>query len=83
MKVTFISDTHTKHKQLDLPGGDILIHAGDIMNSGYSEHDITDFCEWFDDIDNYDHKICLVILSVHLCPEYSDIQISVIINNLQ
>ena len=37
MKITFISDTHTKHKQLDLPGGDILIHSGDIMNSGYSK----------------------------------------------
>ena len=35
-RITFISDTHTKHKQceLDLPGGDILIHSGDIMNGG-------------------------------------------------
>ena len=37
MKVTLISDTHSKHKQLnkDLPGGELLIHAGDFMNSGY------------------------------------------------
>ena len=56
MKITFISDTHTKHKQLDLPGGDILIHSGDIMNSGYSKHDITDFCKWFEAQD-YKHKI--------------------------
>jgi hypothetical protein len=36
-KVTLISDTHTKHRYLDadLPGGDILIHAGDFMSSGY------------------------------------------------
>ena len=35
MKITFISDTHTKHHQVtsQLPGGDLLIHAGDLMNS--------------------------------------------------
>jgi len=31
MRITFISDTHTKHGMLDLPGGDILIHSGDIL----------------------------------------------------
>jgi predicted phosphodiesterase len=37
MKITFISDTHTRHRDVeaDLPGGDLLIHAGDFMNSGY------------------------------------------------
>jgi predicted phosphodiesterase len=59
MKVTLISDTHTKHKQLngDLPGGDLLIHAGDFMNSGYDKADATEFFDWFDKIDNYDDKI--------------------------
>ena len=59
MKVTLISDTHTKHKQLngDLPGGDLLIHAGDFMNSGYDKTDATEFFDWFDKIDNYDDKI--------------------------
>lgn len=58
-RITFISDTHTKHKvcELDLPGGDILLHAGDIMNSGYDMNDIKNFCEWFNDLDNYTHKI--------------------------
>jgi len=59
MKVTLISDTHTKHQQLnsDLPGGDLLIHAGDFMNSGYDKTDATEFFDWFDKIDNYDDKI--------------------------
>ena len=59
MKVTLFSDTHTKHKQLngDLPGGDLLIHAGDFMNSGYDKTDATKFFDWFDKIDNYDDKI--------------------------
>jgi predicted phosphodiesterase len=37
MKITFISDTHSKHHQItkDLDGGDLLIHAGDISTMGY------------------------------------------------
>jgi Icc-related predicted phosphoesterase len=62
MRITLISDTHTKHDELDwektdLPGGDLLIHAGDIMNSGYNSNDITSFCKWFDGLEQYDHKV--------------------------
>jgi len=70
MKITFISDTHGKHNQLssteslrkpnqplDLPGGDILIHAGDFMNAGYNPMEATMFFKWFDEIDNYDTKV--------------------------
>jgi Icc-related predicted phosphoesterase len=59
MKITFISDTHSKHNLLnkDLPGGDILIHAGDFMNGGYDFQEAIDFLEWFDKIDNYTDKI--------------------------
>ena len=58
MRITFISDTHTKHKQIttDLPGGDLLIHAGDMSSMGRA-YEIQDFCKWFDSIDNYDHKV--------------------------
>lgn len=58
MKITFISDTHTKHKQITphLPGGDLLIHAGDISSMGY-KHEIQEFLEWFNGLDNYTHKI--------------------------
>ena len=59
MRITFISDTHTKHRncELDLPGGDLLIHAGDFMNSGYNPIEAIEFFNWFDKINNYDHKI--------------------------
>jgi Icc-related predicted phosphoesterase len=50
-RITVISDTHTKHKELYLPGGDILIHAGDIMNSGYNINDIKSFLKWFESQD--------------------------------
>jgi len=54
MKITFISDSHNKHKQIteDLPGGDLLIHAGDISSMGY-KHEIQQFCKWFDSLTNY------------------------------
>jgi Icc-related predicted phosphoesterase len=57
MRITVISDTHNKHKQIEghLPGGDLLLHAGDITSRGY-QHEIQQFCKWFNDIDNYDTK---------------------------
>ena len=57
-RITFISDTHNKHKQItsDLLGGDILIHSGDISSMGRN-HEIKDFCEWFNNIEGYTHKI--------------------------
>lgn len=58
MKITFISDTHNKHNQItsSLPGGDLLIHAGDISSMGH-KHEIQNFLKWFSGLDNYTHKI--------------------------
>lgn len=58
MKITFISDTHSKHNQVtsSLLGGDLLIHAGDISNRGHRS-EIQDFIKWFSTIENYTHKI--------------------------
>ena len=57
MKITFISDTHNKHKQLDgkLPGGLLLIHSGDISSLG-RKHEVESFIKWFDKQD-YGHKV--------------------------
>lgn len=59
LKITLISDTHAKHNQVtkDLPGGDILIHAGDFMTSGYSPYEAEEFFKWFNAIDSYETKI--------------------------
>ena len=58
IRITFISDTHNKHKQVtsSLPGGDLLIHAGDLTSMGY-QHEIQGFCSWFDKLNDYDHKV--------------------------
>lgn len=58
IKITFISDTHNKHKEItkDLPGGDILICAGDISSMGY-QHEINEFAKWFNSLYQYQYKI--------------------------
>jgi hypothetical protein len=58
MIITFISDTHNRHKQItdDLPGGDLIIHAGDSTSMGY-EYEMREFCKWFNNLDNYKHKV--------------------------
>jgi len=59
MKITFISDTHTKHKQITstLKGGDLIIHSGDISSRGYP-HEIEEFLKWYSGL-NYKYKIVI------------------------
>ncbi len=55
MKIVIISDTHGLHRDLDLPKGDIIIHAGDICDHG-SKEEVLDFLNWFSKL-NFSHKI--------------------------
>ena len=55
MKIVCISDTHEKHKQLDLPKGDVLIHAGDFTWVG-KEKPTLDFLDWLES-QPFKHKI--------------------------
>lgn len=65
MEITFISDTHwliadPVHKQelTDLlPGGPILVHAGDVSGRG-SEREIRLFLDWFSSLP-YMHKVLI------------------------
>lgn len=45
MRVVCISDTHMQHETINLPHGDVLIHAGDFSSSG-AESQIRDFGQW-------------------------------------
>jgi len=75
IRITFISDTHARHRDLkgskdirksheslDLPGGDLLVHAGDFMTSGYSKYEAEDFCNWLGD---QDYDLCTFIAGNH------------------
>ncbi len=55
MKVVCISDTHGQHRSLDLPDGDMLIHAGDLTVRG-TPAQINDCFSWFADLP-YKYKI--------------------------
>lgn len=46
MRLVCISDTHGEHEAVDLPEGDVLVHAGDITAHGV-EQDLQRFLEWF------------------------------------
>ena len=55
--ITLISDTHNKHDYMtrDLPGGPIIIHAGDVSGRGTFK-EVTAFLAWFSSLP-YTHKI--------------------------
>ena len=55
MKIDCISDTHAQHRKLRLPGGDLLIHAGDCCREGELE-DALEFLDWFKE-QNYSHRV--------------------------
>lgn len=46
MKICFISDTHGKHNNLQIPQVDVLVHAGDITSYG-SRKEVASFLSWF------------------------------------
>ncbi|GHT78805.1 hypothetical protein AGMMS50262_21810 [Bacteroidia bacterium] len=63
MKILFLSDTHTQHRQLkNLPDADVLVHGGDVSAMDFktpaaaAEQNTQDFIEWFSSL-NYKHKI--------------------------
>lgn len=45
MRIICISDTHSRHDHMEVPPGDILIHAGDATMSGRAE-EIIKFNHW-------------------------------------
>ena len=50
-----IADTHSRHRSIRLPKGDVLIHAGDISYRG-EKLEVEDFLTWFRKQD-FEHKI--------------------------
>jgi Icc-related predicted phosphoesterase len=47
LRLVVISDTHGLHDRIEgLPDGDVLVHAGDFMNSGYDVQELLSFNRW-------------------------------------
>lgn len=56
-RIVCISDTHSLHKYVDLPEGDILIHAGDFTKNG-AEKAIREFNDWLGELDYKHILVC-------------------------
>lgn len=46
MRLIALADTHNQHRDIPIPEGDILIHAGDCTEGG-TRHETSDFLAWF------------------------------------
>ena len=60
MRITCISDTHSKHQYLDtntFKDTDVLVHAGDFTSSG-SLNQTVEFLQWFDSL-QVPHKVLI------------------------
>ncbi len=55
MKIVCLSDTHNCNKQIAVPDGDILIHAGDATVQG-TQVEVEDFLRWFSSLP-HEYKI--------------------------
>lgn len=53
-KIVCITDTHN-HNNIEVPGGDVLIHAGDATNKGTLD-ELVGFLDWFGNLP-HKHKI--------------------------
>ncbi len=60
IKIDFISDTHQFHQSLTLPGGDILVCAGDMLSrrrdGGFAEEELQSTLDWLG-AQRYKHKV--------------------------
>lgn len=50
MKIICISDTHSRHREIIVPKGDLIIHAGDICSQG-NKKEVLNFLNWFTKLD--------------------------------
>ncbi|MCX6106692.1 MAG: metallophosphatase domain-containing protein [Proteobacteria bacterium] len=56
--IVCISDTHLQHRNIEMPPGDILVHAGDWTMFGKNIADALEFIHWLDELP-YAHKIVI------------------------
>src|ERR1035438_5942076 len=50
LTVVLISDTHDMHREVEIPNGDLLIHAGDFTMNSMSAEKLIDFDDWLGEL---------------------------------
>eukprot|EP01117_Protostelium_nocturnum_P019209 TRINITY_DN8272_c0_g1_i1.p1 TRINITY_DN8272_c0_g1~~TRINITY_DN8272_c0_g1_i1.p1 ORF type:complete len:297 (+),score=72.14 TRINITY_DN8272_c0_g1_i1:79-969(+) len=73
LRFVCISDTHTRHSELDLPQGDVLIHSGDFLKAPSPSHQLNSFNEWLGTL-SFTYKIVVCgnhdkAVPLHLSPD--------------
>jgi Icc-related predicted phosphoesterase len=48
--IVLISDTHALHREVEVPAGDLLIHAGDFTMDSRSAEKLIDFNDWLGEL---------------------------------
>ncbi|MBV8818992.1 MAG: metallophosphatase domain-containing protein, partial [Acidobacteriaceae bacterium] len=62
LKIVCLADTHGLHRKVEVPPGDLLIHAGDFTFMSKSLHEIRDFNVWLGELP---HRYKVVIPGNH------------------
>lgn len=61
LRLVCLSDTHGKHRSLEVPQGDVLVHAGDFTAYGKKDHAL-DFNTW---LGEQPHRVKVVVMGNH------------------
>jgi predicted phosphohydrolase len=62
LKLVLLSDTRGRHRDVTVPDGDLLIHAGDVTRFSKSALEIEDFCTWLGELP---HRRKLIVPGNH------------------
>jgi len=62
LRLVLLSDTHQLHREVDVPDGDILIHAGDFTMFSESMEVVADFNDWLGELP---HRYKIVVPGNH------------------
>jgi Icc-related predicted phosphoesterase len=62
LRIVVLSDTHEYHREVTIPDGDLLIHAGDITRHSFSSRVVKDFDDW---LSRLPHRYKVVIPGNH------------------
>ena len=57
MRIVCLSDTHNRHRVIDVPPGDVLVHAGDATMQG-TRGEIRAFDDWLAELPHA-HKLVI------------------------
>jgi hypothetical protein len=62
LSLVLLSDTHQLHREVDVPDGDIFIHAGDFTMFSESMEAVVDFNDWLGELP---HRYKIVVPGNH------------------